>query len=79
MYDPFASLGWKTHHIKAKANHAREIYPEENETEHELEVDGDSKSVSPPPLYTGMRDLHHTIYIIYLQKPWIANKFKVLA
>lgn len=32
-------------------------YPEEKETEQELEVDGDSKSVSPTPLYTGIRDL----------------------
>lgn len=36
-------------------------YPEEKETEQELEVDGESRSVSPPvPLKTGMRDLIHT-------------------
>lgn len=36
-------------------------YPEEKDTEHELEVEGDSGSVSSLfPLYTGMRDLFNT-------------------
>lgn len=37
------------------------IYPEERETEQELEVEGDSGSVSPTPLYTGIRDLPQAI------------------
>lgn len=32
-------------------------YPEEKDTEHESEVEGESGSVSPFPRYTGIRDL----------------------
>ena len=32
-------------------------YPEDRDIEQELDVEGDSGSVSPLPLYTGMRDL----------------------
>lgn len=36
-------------HIKLQHKHARKRnYPEEKDTEHELEVEGDSRSVSPP-------------------------------